>query len=64
MRIGLGCPRVMHRPDFAALGDRHRTLRAGSTNEAPKPFIWTASARDMLAKVMRVKAKLKMVQTA
>ena len=33
-------------------------------NEAPKPFIWTASARDILEKVMRAKAKLKTVQTA
>ena len=33
-------------------------------NEAPKPFIWTASARDILEKVRRAKAKLKTVQTA
>jgi len=33
-------------------------------NEAPKPFIWTASARDILEKVMRAKAKLKTVETA
>jgi transposase len=33
-------------------------------NENPKPFIWTASARDILEKVMRAKAKLKTVQTA
>ena len=33
-------------------------------NEAPKPFIWTASARDILEKVMRAKVKLKTVQTA
>ena len=32
-------------------------------NEAPKPFIWTASARDILEKVMRAKAKLNTVQT-
>ena len=32
-------------------------------NEEPKPFIWTASARDILEKVMRAKAKLKTVQT-
>ena len=32
-------------------------------NEAPKPFIRTASARDFLEKVMRAKAKLKTVQT-
>ena len=33
-------------------------------NENPKPFIWTASARDILDKVMRAKAKLNTVQTA
>jgi len=33
-------------------------------NEAPKPFIWTASARDILEKIMRAKVKLKTVQTA
>mgnify|MGYP002360750359 FL=1 len=33
-------------------------------NEDPKPFIWTASARDILEKVMRAKAKLNTVQTA
>jgi hypothetical protein len=33
-------------------------------NEAPKPFIWTASARDTLEKVMRAKVKLNSVQTA
>ena len=33
-------------------------------NQAPKPFIWTASARDILEKVMRAKMKLKTVQTA
>ena len=32
-------------------------------NENPKPFIWTASARDILEKVIRAKAKLKTVQT-
>ena len=33
-------------------------------NEAPKPFIWTASARDILEKVIRAKTKLNIVQTA
>ena len=33
-------------------------------NENPKPFIWTASARDILEKVMRAKTKLNTVQTA
>ena len=33
-------------------------------NETPKPFIWTKSAKDILEKVMRAKAKLKTVQTA
>ena len=32
-------------------------------NETPKPFVWTKSARDILQKVMRAKAKLKTVQT-
>ena len=32
-------------------------------NENPKPFIWTASARDILEKVIRAKAKLHTVQT-
>ena len=32
-------------------------------NENPKPFIWTKSAKDILQKVMRAKAKLKTVQT-
>ena len=33
-------------------------------NEDPKPFIWMASARDILEKVIRAKAKLNKVQTA
>jgi transposase len=33
-------------------------------NENPKPFIWTASARDILEKVIRAKTKLNTVQTA
>jgi transposase len=33
-------------------------------NEDPKPFIWTASARDILEKVIRARAKLNTVQTA
>ena len=33
-------------------------------NEDPKPFIWTASARDILQKVKRAKTKLNIVQTA
>ena len=33
-------------------------------NEDPKPFIWTASAKDILQKVMRARAKFKTVQTA
>ena len=32
-------------------------------NEDPKPFVWTKSARDILQKVMRAKAKFKTVQT-
>ena len=32
-------------------------------NEAPKPFVWTKSAKDILQKVIRAKAKLKTVQT-
>ena len=32
-------------------------------DEDPKPFIWTKSAKDILQKVMRAKAKLKTVQT-
>ena len=30
----------------------------GLHNENPKPFIWTAKARDILAKVMRANARL------
>ena len=33
-------------------------------NANPKPFIWTAKARDILEKVMRAKSKLRMLQTA
>jgi len=33
-------------------------------NKAPKPFIWTASATDILEKVTRARAKLDMLQTA
>ena len=33
-------------------------------NEDPKPFVWTKSAKDILQKVMRAKAKLNIVQTA
>jgi transposase len=32
-------------------------------NENPKPFVWTAKAHDILQKVMRGRAALKMVQT-
>ena len=32
-------------------------------NEAPKPFVWTKSAKDTVQKVIRAKAKLKTVQT-
>ena len=35
-----------------------------SHNEDPKPFVWTKSARDILEKVMRARAKLNIVQTA
>ena len=27
-------------------------------NEAPKPFVWTKSAKDILQKVIRARAKL------
>lgn len=33
-------------------------------NAAPKPFVWTASATDILEKVRRGRAKLDMLQTA
>ena len=33
-------------------------------NENPKPFIWTATARDILEKVIRARTKLNTVQTA
>ena len=33
-------------------------------NKAPKPFLWTASAKDILQKVTRARAKLDMLQTA
>ncbi len=33
-------------------------------NEHPKPFIWTARAKDILQKVIRARAVLKTVQTA
>ncbi|MDA1069452.1 MAG: IS630 family transposase, partial [Verrucomicrobia bacterium] len=33
-------------------------------NAAPKPFVWTASAKDILEKVKRARAKLDMLQTA
>ena len=33
-------------------------------NVAPKPFVWTASAKDILEKVRRARAKLDMLQTA
>lgn len=33
-------------------------------NKNTKPFTWTASARDIVDKVMRAKAKLNTVQTA
>ena len=33
-------------------------------NAAPKPFVWTASATDILEKVSRGRAKLNMLQTA
>ncbi len=32
-------------------------------NENPKPFVWTAKANDILQKVIRGRAALKMVQT-
>ncbi len=33
-------------------------------NTAPNPFVWTASAKDILEKVRRARAKLDMLQTA
>ena len=33
-------------------------------NEAPEPFIWTTSTRDILEKVIWAKTKLNTVQTA
>jgi len=33
-------------------------------NTAPNPFVWTATARDILEKVRRARAKLDMLQTA
>ena len=33
-------------------------------NRAPKPFVWTARAKDILEKVRRARAKLDMLQTA
>jgi hypothetical protein len=33
-------------------------------NAAPKPFIWTATAADILEKVKRGRAKLNKVQSA
>ena len=36
----------------------------GQHNAAPKPFVWTASAKDILEKVKWARAKLDMLQTA
>jgi hypothetical protein len=33
-------------------------------NASPKPFVWTASAKDILEKVKRARAKLDKLQTA
>ena len=33
-------------------------------NKAPNPFVWTATAKDILEKVRRARAKLDMLQTA
>ena len=32
-------------------------------NEIQKPFVWTKSAKDIVQKVIRIKAKLKTIQT-
>ena len=31
-------------------------------NEAPKPFVWTAKAEDILEKVARARAALKIIK--
>ncbi len=51
---------------FRSLGDLTTAIEqyVNSHNDNPKPFVWSKSARDILQKVMRARAKLEMVQTA
>ncbi len=48
----------IRRDSFASVPDLERAIKQyiEHHNEAPKPFIWTARADDILAKVTRAKA--------
>ena len=51
---------------FKSIEDLTRTVHEyiEHQNEDPKPFIWTATATDLLAKVKRARKKLDKLQTA
>ncbi len=51
---------------FKSVEDLTRTVQEyiEHQNEDPKPFIWTATATDILAKVKRARNKLNKLQTA
>ena len=50
----------IRRDTFSSVGELERAIASyvAQHNEDPKPFIWTASASDILAKVTRAKATL------
>ncbi len=56
----------LRRGVFKNVPEVFRTINAyiEQYNKAPKPFVWTASASDILEKITRARAKLDMLQTA
>ena len=48
------------RSSFTSVDQLEETIMdyIDSTNESPKPFIWTATAKDILEKVARARAVL------
>ena len=55
----------LRRSSFTSVGQLEEAIMdyIDSTNESPKPFIWTATAKDILEKVARARAVLDNVQT-
>lgn len=55
----------LRREVFRSVAELNEAIKQyiASYNDTPKPFVWTAKANDILQKVMRGRASLKMVQT-